>query len=80
MGETPKTALPSQDRNGAFSVGELNSPRVAPLHRFASIVVHCSQIRCSLFPTTARSLVNSFATRIGVANRQMRSLNLQEYD
>ncbi|WAN69636.1 hypothetical protein BJP36_36700 [Moorena producens JHB] len=21
-----------QDRNGAFSVGELNSPRVAPLH------------------------------------------------
>ncbi|NEO36519.1 MAG: hypothetical protein F6J90_09360 [Moorea sp. SIOASIH] len=23
-----------QDRNGAFSVGELNSPRVAPLHRF----------------------------------------------
>ncbi|NEP47324.1 MAG: hypothetical protein F6K65_00090 [Moorea sp. SIO3C2] len=22
-----------QDRNGAFSVGELNSPRVAPLHR-----------------------------------------------
>ncbi|NEP22272.1 hypothetical protein [Moorena sp. SIO3I6] len=33
MGETPKTALPPQDRNGAFSVGELNSPRVAPLHR-----------------------------------------------
>ncbi|WAN70209.1 hypothetical protein BJP36_39840 [Moorena producens JHB] len=31
-----------QDRNGAFSVGELNSPRVAPLHRFASILVHCS--------------------------------------
>ncbi|NEP51712.1 MAG: hypothetical protein F6K65_24110 [Moorea sp. SIO3C2] len=30
----PKTALPPQDRNGAFSVGELNSPRVAPLHRF----------------------------------------------
>ncbi|WAN68772.1 hypothetical protein BJP36_41135 [Moorena producens JHB] len=29
----PKTALPPQDRNGAFSVGELNSPRVAPLHR-----------------------------------------------
>ncbi|NEQ81828.1 MAG: hypothetical protein F6K26_16720 [Moorea sp. SIO2I5] len=23
-----------QDRNGAFSVGELNSPRVAPLHRY----------------------------------------------
>ncbi|NEO93885.1 MAG: hypothetical protein F6K56_28305 [Moorea sp. SIO3G5] len=41
----PKTALPPQDRNGAFSVGELNSPRVAPLHRFASILVHCS-----LFP------------------------------
>ena len=34
MGETPKTALPSQDRLGALSVGELNSPRVAPLHRF----------------------------------------------
>ncbi|NEO78940.1 hypothetical protein [Moorena sp. SIO4G3] len=44
MGETPKTALPPQDRNGAFSalrikfatgrtsasLGELNSPRVAP--------------------------------------------------
>ncbi|NEP51244.1 MAG: hypothetical protein F6K65_21575, partial [Moorea sp. SIO3C2] len=29
----PKTALPPQDRNGAFSVGEFNSPRVAPLHR-----------------------------------------------
>ncbi|NEP69938.1 MAG: hypothetical protein F6K44_28250 [Moorea sp. SIO3E2] len=24
-----------QDRNGAFSVGELNSPRVAPLHRYS---------------------------------------------
>ncbi|WP_287294296.1 hypothetical protein [Moorena sp. SIO2C4] len=34
MGGTPKTALPPQDRNGALSVGELNSPRVAPLHRF----------------------------------------------
>ncbi|NET80881.1 MAG: hypothetical protein F6J94_02485 [Moorea sp. SIO1F2] len=22
-------------RNGAFSVGELNSPRVAPLHRYS---------------------------------------------
>ncbi|WAN69419.1 hypothetical protein BJP36_35600 [Moorena producens JHB] len=33
----PKTALPSQDRNGAFSVGELNSPRVAPLHRCRSV-------------------------------------------
>ncbi|WP_424097483.1 hypothetical protein [Moorena producens] len=41
MGETPKTALPPQDRanhanqkfltKGALSVGELNSPRVAPL-------------------------------------------------
>ncbi|WAN68684.1 hypothetical protein BJP36_40675 [Moorena producens JHB] len=53
MGGTPKTALPPQDHLGALSVGELNSPRVAPLHRFASILVHCSQIRCSLFPTTA---------------------------
>ncbi|NEP53440.1 MAG: hypothetical protein F6K65_33450 [Moorea sp. SIO3C2] len=35
MGGTPKTALPPQDRNGAFSVGELNSPRVAPLHRYS---------------------------------------------
>ncbi|NEO69677.1 hypothetical protein [Moorena sp. SIO3H5] len=26
-------ALPSQDRNGAFDLGEFNSPRVAPLHR-----------------------------------------------
>ncbi|NEO66364.1 MAG: hypothetical protein F6J98_40675 [Moorea sp. SIO4G2] len=26
-----------QDRNGAFSVGELNSPRVAPLHRYDGI-------------------------------------------
>ncbi|WAN70161.1 hypothetical protein BJP36_39605 [Moorena producens JHB] len=34
MGGTPKTALPPQDRLGALSVGELNSPRVAPLHRF----------------------------------------------
>ncbi|NEQ13904.1 MAG: hypothetical protein F6K44_08525 [Moorea sp. SIO3E2] len=46
MGGTPKTALPPQDRNGALSVGELNSPRVAPLHRFGSILVHCS-----LFPS-----------------------------
>ncbi|NEO74852.1 hypothetical protein [Moorena sp. SIO4G3] len=30
MGETPKTALPSQDRNGALTVVQLNSPRVAP--------------------------------------------------
>ncbi|WP_293103848.1 hypothetical protein [Moorena sp. SIOASIH] len=34
----PKTALPPQDRNGAFSVGELNSPRVAPLHRFLASI------------------------------------------
>ncbi|WP_287253097.1 hypothetical protein, partial [Moorena sp. SIO4E2] len=27
---------------GALTVVELNSPRVAPLHRFASILVHCS--------------------------------------
>ncbi|NEO80225.1 hypothetical protein [Moorena sp. SIO4G3] len=33
-GNPHRSALPSQDRNGAFSVGELNSPRVAPLHRF----------------------------------------------
>ncbi|EGJ32251.1 hypothetical protein LYNGBM3L_27180 [Moorena producens 3L] len=26
-----------QDRNGAFSVGELNSPRVAPLHRLQRV-------------------------------------------
>ncbi|WAN69802.1 hypothetical protein BJP36_37555 [Moorena producens JHB] len=40
----PKTALPSQDRNGAFSVmaRDCSPPRVAPLHRFASILVHCS--------------------------------------
>ena len=25
------------DRNGAFSVGELNSPRVAPLHRWLTL-------------------------------------------
>ncbi|NEP47588.1 MAG: hypothetical protein F6K65_01560 [Moorea sp. SIO3C2] len=30
-------ALPPQDRNGAFSVGELNSPRVAPLHRLQRV-------------------------------------------
>ena len=34
MGGTPKTALPPQDRLGVLSVGELNSPRVTPLHRF----------------------------------------------
>ncbi|WAN69027.1 hypothetical protein BJP36_42480 [Moorena producens JHB] len=40
----PKTALPSQDRNGAFSVmaRDCSPSRVAPLHRFASILVHCS--------------------------------------
>ncbi|WAN69826.1 hypothetical protein BJP36_37675 [Moorena producens JHB] len=42
MGGTPKTALPPQDHLGALTVVELNSPRVAPLHRFASILVHCS--------------------------------------
>ncbi|WAN69616.1 hypothetical protein BJP36_36595 [Moorena producens JHB] len=41
-----------QDRNGAFSVGELNSPRVAPLHRFASILIHCS-----LFPVPCSRLL-----------------------
>ncbi|WAN69683.1 hypothetical protein BJP36_36940 [Moorena producens JHB] len=65
MGGTPKTALPPQDHLGALSVGELNSPRVAPLHRFASILVHCSLFpvpcsrqlprsllyHCSLFPS-----------------------------
>ena len=30
-----------QDRNGAFTVVELNSPRVAPLHRFKK------DIRCN---------------------------------
>ncbi|WAN68947.1 hypothetical protein BJP36_43050 [Moorena producens JHB] len=32
----PKTALPSQDRNGAFSVmaRDCSPSRVAPLHRF----------------------------------------------
>ncbi|NEO90607.1 MAG: hypothetical protein F6K56_10305 [Moorea sp. SIO3G5] len=34
MGGTPKTALPPQDRLGALDLGEFNSPRVAPLHRF----------------------------------------------
>ncbi|NEP52342.1 MAG: hypothetical protein F6K65_27495 [Moorea sp. SIO3C2] len=33
MGVIPKTA------NGAFSVGELNSPRVAPLHRFSNALI-----------------------------------------
>ncbi|WAN70128.1 MULTISPECIES: hypothetical protein [Moorena] len=32
-GEPPLAALPPQDRNGALTVVELNSPRVAPLHR-----------------------------------------------
>ncbi len=38
MGETPKTALPPQDR--AASLGELNSPRVAPLHRLCFVRLH----------------------------------------
>ncbi|WAN69170.1 hypothetical protein BJP36_43205 [Moorena producens JHB] len=35
MGETPKTPLPSQDRNGALSVmaRDCSPSRVAPLHR-----------------------------------------------
>ncbi|WP_424094715.1 hypothetical protein [Moorena producens] len=41
-----------QDRNGAFSVMASNpSPsRVAPLHRFVSILIHCSlfPVPCSL--------------------------------
>ncbi|WP_293101971.1 hypothetical protein [Moorena sp. SIOASIH] len=40
MGETPKTALPPQDRNGAFSVmaRDCSPSRVAPLHRFFGII------------------------------------------
>ncbi|WAN69852.1 hypothetical protein BJP36_37805 [Moorena producens JHB] len=43
MGETTAVAHGGnpQDRNGAFSVGELNSPRVAPLpsqDRAASLI------------------------------------------
>ncbi|WAN69276.1 hypothetical protein BJP36_43735 [Moorena producens JHB] len=34
-----------QDRLGALSVGELNSPRVAPLHRYSLL-----RSPCSLFP------------------------------
>ncbi|WAN69775.1 hypothetical protein BJP36_37415 [Moorena producens JHB] len=36
-----------QDRLGALSVGELNSPRVAPLHRYS--LLPAPVIRCSLF-------------------------------
>ncbi|WP_143727769.1 hypothetical protein [Moorena bouillonii] len=50
MGETTAVAHGGnpQDRLGALSVGELNSPRVAPLHRY------------SLFPTSERSLFSNF--------------------
>ncbi|WAN70110.1 hypothetical protein BJP36_39335 [Moorena producens JHB] len=39
-----------QDRLGALSVGELNSPRVAPLHRYSLLPVPCSlfPVPCSL--------------------------------
>ncbi|NEN96290.1 MAG: hypothetical protein F6K50_12315 [Moorea sp. SIO3I7] len=48
-----------QDRLGALSVGELNSPRVAPLHRFfitpknpssSFLLLPVAMSRCSLFP------------------------------
>ncbi|NEQ85787.1 MAG: hypothetical protein F6K26_38495 [Moorea sp. SIO2I5] len=47
-----------QDRLGALSVGELNSPRVAPLHRFTSIIVHCS-----LFPVPCSRLLQEVYCR-----------------
>ncbi|NEP37420.1 hypothetical protein [Moorena sp. SIO3B2] len=45
--------LAPQDSLGALSVGELNSPRVAPLHRFSSILIPLSQLLTpnSRFPT-----------------------------
>ncbi|NEO13807.1 MULTISPECIES: hypothetical protein [unclassified Moorena] len=36
-----------QDRNGVLTVVELNSPRVAPLHRF--LFVHCLNPRFTLW-------------------------------
>ncbi|NEP47575.1 MAG: hypothetical protein F6K65_01490 [Moorea sp. SIO3C2] len=43
----PKTALAPQDRLGALSVGELNSPRVAPLHRYSLLPTPYSLLRSS---------------------------------
>ncbi|WAN69981.1 hypothetical protein BJP36_38575 [Moorena producens JHB] len=51
-----------QDRNGAFSVmaRDCSPSRVAPLHRFASIIVHCS-----LFPVPcSRQLPRSLMSHI----------------
>ncbi|NEO39283.1 MAG: hypothetical protein F6J90_24270 [Moorea sp. SIOASIH] len=66
MGETTAVAHGGdpQDRNGAFSVGELNSPRVAPLppqDRAASLLTSLSKIgsgisfRDSRPPSTRKS-------------------------
>ncbi|WAN69761.1 hypothetical protein BJP36_37325 [Moorena producens JHB] len=52
-----------QDRNGALTVVELNSPRVAPLHRFASILVHCSLFSVPCSRQLPRSLLNESAPR-----------------
>ncbi|NEQ17549.1 MAG: hypothetical protein F6K44_29020 [Moorea sp. SIO3E2] len=52
MGETPKTALAPQDRNGALSVGELNSPRVAPLHRSNALQINVVSILNKTVPSS----------------------------
>ncbi|NEO43766.1 MAG: hypothetical protein F6K55_06345 [Moorea sp. SIO4A3] len=45
--------LALQDSLGALSVGELNSPRVAPLHCYSLLPTPCSLLPapCSLLPT-----------------------------